>query len=62
MSPLISQTTKYLALTGVFVASVVWFAVPYLNLVKPGLTISISVLRIRLTLPLLHDPLVGIDW
>ncbi len=52
---LISQTTKYLALTGVFVASVVWFAVPYLNLVKPGLTISISVLRIlALTLPFFY--------
>jgi O-antigen/teichoic acid export membrane protein len=52
---LISQTTKYLALTGVVVAIVVWFAAPYLDLVKPGLIVSISVLRIlALTLPLFY--------
>lgn len=52
---LISKTTKYLSLIGALTAVFVWLAAPSLSLVKPGLTIAISVLRLlALALPLFY--------
>lgn len=52
---LIDRTAKYLALIGALTAIFAWQVAPFLSLVKPGLTVSISVLRIlALALPLFY--------
>ncbi|MFH2085227.1 MAG: oligosaccharide flippase family protein [bacterium] len=54
-SKLISHTTKNMAFIGVATAIFLWFAAPYVNLVKPGLTLTVSVLRLlSLSLPLFY--------
>lgn len=54
-STIIDKTTKYLALIGVLTSVFLWFAAPYVNLVKPGLLITTSVLRLlALSLPLFY--------
>lgn len=52
---IIDKSTKYLAVISIFVAITIWFGAPYLYLVKSGLNISISVLRIlSYSLPLFY--------
>ena len=52
---LISQTTKTLAIIGIFVAALLWISSPMVNLVRPGMNLSSSVLRIlALSLPLFY--------
>jgi len=52
---LISQTTKTLAIIGVFVAVLLWISSPLVNLVRPGMDLSSNVLRIlALSLPLFY--------
>lgn len=54
-SKLISQTTKTLALVGAAVAVILWISAPLVNLVKPGMGLSSSILRIlALSLPLFY--------
>ncbi len=52
---LISQTTKTLAIIGIFVAALLWISSPLVNLVRPGMDLSSNVLRIlSLSLPLFY--------
>lgn len=52
---LISQTTKTLAIIGIFVAALLWISSPLVNLVRPGMDLSSNVLRIlALSLPLFY--------
>lgn len=52
---LISQTTKTLAIIGIFVAALLWISSPMVNLVRPGMDLSSNVLRIlALSLPLFY--------
>ncbi len=52
---LISQTTKTLAVIGIFVAVLLWISSPLVNLVRPGMDLSSNVLRIlALSLPLFY--------
>jgi O-antigen/teichoic acid export membrane protein len=52
---IIDKTTKYMAVIGIFTAICLWFAAPYVNLVKPGLVITTNVLRLlSISLPLFY--------
>jgi O-antigen/teichoic acid export membrane protein len=52
---LISQTTKTLAIIGIFVAVLLWISSPLVNLVRPGMDLSSNVLRILApSLPLFY--------
>lgn len=48
---LISQTTKTLAIIGIFVAVILWISSPMVNLVRPGMDLSSNVLRIFVSPP-----------
>lgn len=52
---IIDKTTKYMAIIGIFTAISLWFVAPYVHLVKPGLVITTSVLRLlSFSLPLFY--------
>jgi len=52
---IIDKTAKYMAIIGIFTSIVLWFAAPYVNLVKPGLVITTNVLRLlSISLPLFY--------
>ncbi len=62
-SKIIIKTSRTLALIGVVIAVLLWFSAPLINYVKPGMTISIAVIKVLsfalplfyLTAPLMWD-------
>lgn len=55
ISKLISQATMFMTILGLSVGILLWFAAPYVNLVKPGLFLATHVLRLlAYSLPLFY--------